>query len=82
MLGSVMIQTKPLTGQCPHGGATAEQLAYHSRYALKNGQRSLPIGLRDGSVSPDTFNVMNIMIRIVIAFSNGLAAHRYIHLFR
>src|SRR5262249_6514185 len=33
-----MIQTKPLTGQCPHCGATAEHLAYHSRYALKSGQ--------------------------------------------
>ena len=33
-----MIQTSPLTGQCPHCGATAEQLAYHSRYSLKSGQ--------------------------------------------
>jgi transposase-like protein len=33
-----MIQTKPLTGQCPHCGATAEHLAYHSRYTLKSGQ--------------------------------------------
>jgi transposase-like protein len=33
-----MIQTKPLTGQCPRCGATAEHLAYHSRYALKSGQ--------------------------------------------
>lgn len=33
-----MIQTKPLTGQCPHCGAPAERLAYHSRYTLKSGQ--------------------------------------------
>lgn len=33
-----MIQTKPLTGQCPHCGAPAEQLAYHSRYTLRDGQ--------------------------------------------
>src|SRR6266545_5612434 len=33
-----MIQTKPLTGQCPHCGAPAERLAYHSRYALRSGQ--------------------------------------------
>lgn len=34
-----MIKTNRLTGQCPHCGATAEQLAYHSRYTLKSGQR-------------------------------------------
>lgn len=33
-----MIQSKPLTGQCPHCGATAEHLAYHSRYTLRSGQ--------------------------------------------
>ena len=33
-----MIQTKPLTGQCPRCGAPAAQLAYHSRYALRDGQ--------------------------------------------
>src|SRR4030095_1288653 len=33
-----MIQTKPLTGQCPHCGAPAERLAYHSRYRLQSGQ--------------------------------------------
>jgi transposase-like protein len=32
-----MDPTKPLTGQCPHCGATAEKLAYHSRYTLKSG---------------------------------------------
>jgi transposase-like protein len=34
----VTIQTKPLTGQCPHCGAPAERLAYHSRYTLRSGQ--------------------------------------------
>lgn len=38
-----MIQTQPLTGQCPHCGATAEHLAYHSRYALKSGQTVMVI---------------------------------------
>jgi len=33
-----MNKPKPLTGQCPHCGAPAKQLAYHSRYALKSGQ--------------------------------------------
>jgi transposase-like protein len=33
-----MIQSKPLTGQCPHCGAPAERLAYHSRYTLRGGQ--------------------------------------------
>ena len=33
-----MIKTHTLTGQCPRCAATAERLAYHSRYALKNGQ--------------------------------------------
>jgi transposase-like protein/IS1 family transposase len=34
----VSIQTKPLTGQCPHCGAPAWRLAYHSRYILRSGQ--------------------------------------------
>jgi hypothetical protein len=38
-----MIQTKPLTEQCPHCGATVEHLAYHSRYALKGGQMAIVI---------------------------------------
>ena len=33
-----MIQSKPLTGQCPRCGAPAEHLAYHSRYTLRDGQ--------------------------------------------
>jgi len=33
-----MLQTKPLTGQCPRCGAPAAQLAYHSRYTLRDGQ--------------------------------------------
>lgn len=33
-----MIQTNTLTGQCPHCGAPAGQLAYHSRYPLRSGQ--------------------------------------------
>lgn len=33
-----MIQNRPLTGQCPRCGASAEQLAYHSRYTLRSGQ--------------------------------------------
>jgi transposase-like protein len=33
-----MIQTRPLTGQCPHCGAPAWHLAYHSRYAIRGGQ--------------------------------------------
>jgi hypothetical protein len=33
-----MIQSKPLTGQCPRCGATAKHLAYHSCYTLKSGQ--------------------------------------------
>ena len=33
-----MIQTHTLSGQCPHCGAPAEQLAYHSRYYLQSGQ--------------------------------------------
>ena len=33
-----MIQTRPLTGQCPLCGAPAERLAYHSRYRLQSGQ--------------------------------------------
>src|SRR5215204_6535052 len=38
-----MIQTRPLTGQCPHCGAPAERLAYHSRYRLQSGQIVLVI---------------------------------------
>jgi transposase-like protein len=34
-----MIETNTLTGQCPKCGAPAEQLAYHSRYTRKSGQR-------------------------------------------
>src|SRR5207244_7404871 len=41
-----MIQTKPLTGQCPHCGAPAEQLAYHSRYSLRSGQVVLVLRCR------------------------------------
>ena len=33
-----MTKPDPLTGQCPHCGATADKLAYHSRYTLKSGQ--------------------------------------------
>jgi len=33
-----MIQTRPLAGQCPHCGAPAGHLAYHSRYRLRDGQ--------------------------------------------
>jgi hypothetical protein len=33
-----MINTNRLTGQFPHCGATAEKLAYHSRYTPKSGQ--------------------------------------------
>lgn len=33
-----MIQSKPLTGQCPRCGASARQLAYHSCYRLQSGQ--------------------------------------------
>lgn len=33
-----MIQTTPLTGQCPRCGAPAVHLAYHSRYYLRDGQ--------------------------------------------
>src|SRR2546425_13362430 len=42
-----MIQTRPLTGQCPHCGAPARQLAYHSRYALRSGQMVSVICCRD-----------------------------------
>lgn len=41
-----MIQTKPLTGQCPRCGATAEHLAYHSRYLLRDGQMVFVIRCR------------------------------------
>lgn len=33
-----MTSKQPLTGQCPHCGAPATQLAYHSRYTLRDGQ--------------------------------------------
>src|SRR5262245_50876830 len=36
-----MIQPIPLTGQCPHCGAPAWRLAYHSRYTLRSGQTVL-----------------------------------------
>jgi IS1 family transposase/transposase-like protein len=41
-----MIQTKPLTGQCPHCGAPAERLAYHSRYTIRGGQTVFVIRCR------------------------------------
>jgi transposase-like protein len=41
-----MIQTKPLTGQCPRCGATAEHLAYHSRYLLRGEQMVFVIRCR------------------------------------
>jgi|SRR5215204_524202 len=41
-----MIQTKPLTGQCPHCGAPAKQLAYHSRYPIRGGQTVFVIRCR------------------------------------
>jgi transposase-like protein len=42
----VTIQTKPLTGQCPHCGAPAWRLAYHSRYTLRSGQTVFVIRCR------------------------------------
>jgi Transposase domain (DUF772) len=39
-------QTKPLTGQCPHCGAPAWRLAYHSRYTLRSGQNVFVIRCR------------------------------------
>jgi hypothetical protein len=42
----VTIQTKPLTGQCPHCGAPAWRLAYHSRYTLRSGQTLFVIRCR------------------------------------
>jgi IS1 family transposase/transposase-like protein len=42
-----MIQTKPLTGQCPHCGAPAERLAYHSRYTIRGGQTVCVIRCRE-----------------------------------
>ena len=38
-----MIKTNHITGQCPHCGATAEKLVYHSRYTLKSGQMGMVI---------------------------------------
>jgi len=43
-----MIQTKPLTGQCPHCGAPAERLAYQSRYTMRGGQTVYVIRCREG----------------------------------
>lgn len=42
-----MIQSIPLTGQCPHCGAPAERLAYHSRYMIRGGQTVYVIRCRD-----------------------------------
>lgn len=42
-----MIQTIPLTGQCPHCGATAVRLAYHSRYTIRGNQTVYVIRCRD-----------------------------------
>ena len=42
-----MIQTKPLTGQCPHCGAPAERLAYHSRYTIRGGRTVYVIRCRE-----------------------------------
>lgn len=41
-----MIKTNHLTGQCPRCGATAEHLAYHSRYSLRSGQNVFVIRCR------------------------------------
>jgi transposase-like protein/IS1 family transposase len=43
----VTIQTEPLTGQCPHCGAPAERLAYHSRYTILGGRTVFVIRCRD-----------------------------------
>jgi len=43
----VTIQSKPLTGQCPRCGATAERLAYHSRYTIRGGQTVCVIRCRE-----------------------------------
>jgi transposase-like protein len=42
-----MIQKIPLTGQCPHCGATAVRLAYHSHYTIRGGQTVYVIRCRD-----------------------------------
>jgi len=34
-----MEQTKPLTRQCPHCGASADNIKYHSRYSSRDGDR-------------------------------------------
>lgn len=47
MLGFAMIQSTPLTGQCPHCGAPAERLAYHSRYTIRGGRTVRVIRCRD-----------------------------------
>jgi transposase-like protein len=43
----VSIQTKPLTGQCPHCGAPAERLAYHSCHTIRGGQTVRVIRCRE-----------------------------------
>jgi transposase-like protein/IS1 family transposase len=42
-----MIQKIPLTGQCPHCGATAVRLAYHSRYTIRGSLTVFVIRCRD-----------------------------------
>jgi transposase-like protein/IS1 family transposase len=42
-----MIQKIPLTGQCPHCGATAVRLAYHSRYTIRGSRTVYVIRCRD-----------------------------------
>jgi transposase-like protein len=36
-----MNQTKPLTRQCPHCGASADNVTYHSRYWTRDGSRTV-----------------------------------------
>lgn len=36
-----MNQPKPLTRQCPHGGAPAKDVKYHSRYSTRDGMRKV-----------------------------------------
>jgi transposase-like protein/IS1 family transposase len=42
-----MIQTTPLTRQCPHCGAPAERLAYHCRYSIRGGHTVRVIRCRE-----------------------------------